>query len=187
LNDYAADSGKKLASLALGSSMMAAPMTYQAGGVQYLAIVAGYGGGGVILGAPLDPESAAYKYGNEGRVIVLKLGGATPPLPPLRADVPMPELPARPTDARAIGEGEVLYNRYCSRCHVMGRGNLPDLRRITPATHALFDAIVLSGAYSVKGMGRFDDVLTPNEAHAIHAWLIDQAWRLKALPAEAPR
>ena len=184
-NAYTADSGKKLASIALGSSMMAAPMTYQVNGVQYVAIVAGYGGGGVILGAPLDPESAAYKYGNEGRIIVMKIGGSTPPLPPLRTDVPLPELPARPADARQIAAGEVLYNRYCSRCHVMGRGNLPDLRRITPLTHTLFDSIVLGGAYSVKGMGRFDDVLSPDDAHAIHAWLIDQAWMLKAQVASA--
>jgi quinohemoprotein ethanol dehydrogenase len=184
-NAYAADSGKKLASIALGSSMMAAPMTYEVNGVQYVAIVAGYGGGAVILGAPLDPESAAYKYGNEGRIIVMKIGGSTPPLPPLRSDVPLPELPTRPTDARQIAAGEVLYNRYCSRCHVMGRGNLPDLRRITPMTHTLFDSIVLGGAYSVKGMGRFDDVLSPDDAHAIHAWLIDRAWALKAELASA--
>jgi quinohemoprotein ethanol dehydrogenase len=179
-NAYAADTGKKLASIALGSSMMAAPVTYAVNGTQYVAIVAGYGGGGVIAGAPLDPQSAAYKYGNEGRIIALKLGGPPPPLPPLRTDVPMPDLPERPTDARQIAAGEVLYNRYCSRCHVMGRGNLPDLRRITPATHALFDSIVLGGAYSVKGMGRFDDVLSPADAHAIHVWLIDQGWALKA-------
>jgi quinohemoprotein ethanol dehydrogenase len=184
-NAYAADSGKRLASIALGSSMMAAPMTYEVNGVQYVAIVAGYGGGAVILGAPLDPESAAYRYGNEGRIIVMKIGGTTPPLPPLRTDVPLPELPARPADARQIAAGEVLYNRYCSRCHVMGRGNLPDLRRITPMTHTLFDSIVLGGAYSVKGMGRFDDVLSPDDAHAIHAWLIDRAWALKADLASA--
>ena len=186
LNAYAADNGKKLASLALGSSMMAAPMTYEVGGTQYIAIVAGYGGGGVILGAPLDPASAAYKYGNEGRIIALKLGGAPPPIPPLRADSPLPELPERPVHARQIAAGEVLYNRYCSRCHVMGRGNLPDLRRITPVTHALFDSIVLGGAYSVKGMARFDDVLSPGDAHAIHAWLIDQAWALKAAALSHP-
>jgi quinohemoprotein ethanol dehydrogenase len=184
-NAYAADSGKQLASIALGSSMMAAPMTYEVNGLQYVAIVAGYGGGAVILGAPLDPESAAYKYGNEGRIIVMKIGGSTPPLPPLRNDVPLPELPARPADARQLAAGEVLYNRYCSRCHVMGRGNLPDLRRITPMTHTLFDSIVLGGAYSVKGMGRFDDVLSPDDAHAIHAWLIDQAWVLQAELASA--
>ncbi len=44
-NAYAADSGTRLASIALGSSMMAAPMTYEVNGTQYVAIIAGYGGG----------------------------------------------------------------------------------------------------------------------------------------------
>ena len=61
----------------------------------------------------------------------------------------------------------------------MGRGTLPDLRRLTPATHALFESIVLGGAYTIKGMARFDDVLSPGDAQAVHAYLIDQAWRLK--------
>jgi quinohemoprotein ethanol dehydrogenase len=186
LNAYSADTGKRLAAVAMGSSMMAAPMTYRVNGIQYIAIVAGYGGGGVILGAPLDPESAAYRYGNEGRIIALKIGGPPPPLPALRTDPPLPEPPARPADAAQIAAGEVLYNRFCSRCHVMGRGNLPDLRRLAPATHALFNSIVLGGAYSIKGMARFDDVLSPADAQAVHAYLIDQAWQMKQAASPAP-
>lgn len=182
LNAYSSDKGEKLASIAMGTSMMAAPITYKVNGTQYVAIVAGFGGGATILGAPLDPESAAYRYGNAGRIIALKIGGPAPPLPPLRTDPPSTEPPPRPTDAKQIAAGEALYNTRCSRCHVMGRGNLPDLRRLTPATHALFDSIVLGGAYAMKGMGRFDDVLSPADAQAIHAWLIDQAWAMKAAP-----
>jgi len=186
LNAYSSDTGERLASVAMGSSMMAAPMTYRVGGTQYVAIVAGYGGGGVITGWPLDPASAAYRYGNEGRIIVLKLGGPPPPLPALRTDPPLPEPPARPADAKQIAAGEVLYNRFCSRCHVMGRGNLPDLRRMQPGTHAIFNSIVLGGAYSPKGMARFDDVLSPADAEAIHAYLIDLAWQLKQASASSP-
>jgi quinohemoprotein ethanol dehydrogenase len=182
LNAYSSDSGKRLATIALGSSMLAAPMTYRVNGTQYIAIVAGYGGGGVILGAPLDPESAAYRFGNAGRIIALKIDGPAPPLPPLRTDPPSPVPPPRPTDVQQIAAGELLYNRYCSRCHVMGRGNLPDLRQMQPATHEIFSAIVLGGLYTAKGMGRFDDVLAPPDAEAIHAYLIDQAWQLKESP-----
>jgi quinohemoprotein ethanol dehydrogenase len=179
LNAYSADKGDRLASIAVGSSMMAAPMTYKVNGTQYIALIAGYGGGAVILGAPLDPASAAYRYGNDGRIIVFKLGGPAPPLPALRRDPPLPELPPRPADRASIGAGEVLYNRFCSRCHVMGRSILPDLRRMSPATHAMFDAIVLDGAYGTKGMGRFDDVMSAADTHALHNYLIDQAWQMK--------
>ena len=84
-----------------------------------------------------------------------------------------------------IAAGEVLYARFCSRCHLYGRGILPDLRRMTPATHSVFDAIVRGGAYASKGMGRFDDVLSPADAEALHDYLIDQSWRLNETLAVA--
>ena len=183
LNAYSSDTGQRLASIAMGSSMMAAPMSYRLDGTQYVAILAGYGGGAVITGSPLDPESAAYRYGNEGRVIVLKLGGPAPPIPALRTDPPLPEPPARTGTPAQIAGGEVLYNRYCSRCHVVGRGILPDLRRLEASKHAAFNSIVLGGAFSSKGMARFDDVLSPADAEAIHSYLIDEAWKLKQAPA----
>jgi hypothetical protein len=62
---------------------------------------------------------------------------------------------------------------------LFGRGILPDLRRLDPASHAMFDSIVRGGAYSSKGMARFDDVLSPADVVAIHAYLIDEAWRLE--------
>jgi quinohemoprotein ethanol dehydrogenase len=185
LNAYAASDGRKLAALQLGSSIMAAPMTYRIGGVQYIAVLAGYGG--AQMSVPLDPPSAAYRYGNEGRLIVLKLGGDVPPLPPLRTDPALPELPPRSADATENARGELLYNRYCGRCHVFGRGILPDLRRMDPATHTAFDAIVLRGAYVSRGMARFDDVLSAQDAAALHAYLIDAAWELKARAAASPR
>ena len=186
LNAYSADDGRKLVSVAMGSSMMAAPITYRVNGTQYVAIVAGGTGGAGLLAGPLDPASAAYRYGNDGRIIALKIGGPAPPVPPLRTDPPFPEPPARPADPARIAAGEVLYNRFCARCHVMGRGILPDLRRLDPAAHGLFNSIVLEGAYTAKGMARFDDVLSPADADAIHAYLIDQAWLLKKTAIMAP-
>jgi quinohemoprotein ethanol dehydrogenase len=183
LNAYAANSGKRLAAIEVGSSMMAAPITYRVAGVQYVAILAGYGGGAVISGAPLDPASAAFRYGNAGRIIALKIGGPKPPLPPLiTSDGPTPEPPARRGTPGQLAAGALLYNRYCMRCHLYGRGILPDLRRLSAATHTVFDYIVLQGVYQSRGMGRFDDVLSPADVEALHDYLIDQAWQLKEAP-----
>ncbi|MDP9065350.1 MAG: PQQ-dependent dehydrogenase, methanol/ethanol family [Pseudomonadota bacterium] len=180
LNAYGSDTGQKLFALQLGTSMMAAPITYRVDGVQFVAIMAGYGGGAVITGAPLDPASAAYKFGNDGRIIALRIGGSVPPLPPPRQDDgPPPEPPARSGTPAQVSAGEVLYNRYCSRCHVFGRSILPDLRRMVPATHALFKTIVLEGLYAANGMARFDDVISPVEVESLHDYLIEQAWQLK--------
>jgi quinohemoprotein ethanol dehydrogenase len=92
----------------------------------------------------------------------------------------MPDPPPRRGAPAEIAAGEVLYNRYCARCHVFGHSILPDLRRMDPATHVIFDRIVENGAYVTKGMARFDDVLSPADTEALHAYLIDQAWQLRA-------
>ena len=173
LNMYAADSGNLLRRVELGTSVMAAPMTYRIGGVQYIAVMAGYGGG--QIGAPLPKNSAAYRYGNTGRIIALKLGGPPVPLPAEVKQVPFPPPPVSEGTPAQTAAGEVLYNRYCSRCHVFGRGLLPDLRRLTPEKHKIFYDIVLRGALSALGMGRFDDVLTKDDTEAIHAYIIQEA------------
>jgi quinohemoprotein ethanol dehydrogenase len=178
LNVYAADTGKVLKRLDVGTSIMAAPMTYRVKGVQYISVMAGYGGG--VLFLPFPPESAAFKYGNQGRIVAFRLDGGVTPKPPLAIDPPPEDLPAREGNSATIDRGEVLYNRYCSRCHAFGRGLLPDLRRISPVTHQLFYQIVLKGIYQGNGMGRWDDVLSTDDAQAIHAYLVDQAWQLRS-------
>jgi quinohemoprotein ethanol dehydrogenase len=174
LNVYAADSGKILQSIDVGTSIMAAPMTYSVGGEQYVAVMAGYGGGTLFM--PYPPNSAARTRGNAGRIVAFKLNGAEVPKPPLRAEEPFPQPPAREGTAAMVAAGEVLYNRFCGRCHVFGVGLLPDLRRLSAPTHQLFYEIVLHGAYRAKGMARWDDVLSKADAEAIHSYLVDQAW-----------
>jgi len=174
LNIYSADSGNLLKRVELGSSVMAAPMSYRVGGTQFIAVMAGYGGG--QIGAPLPENSAAYRYGNNGRIIALKLEGGPVPMPPNVITQPLPKPPAREGTRAQIDAGEVLFNRYCSRCHVFGRAVLPDLRRLTPEKHQLFYDIVLNGVLTPLGMGRFDDVLGRPDAEAIHAYIVDEAW-----------
>jgi quinohemoprotein ethanol dehydrogenase len=175
LNVYSADSGQLLNRIDVGTSIMAAPMTYRVQGEQYVAVMAGYGGG--LLNAPFPPDSAALKYGNEGRIVAFRLGGRPVPKPSLVAEAPFPDPPPREGTPAQIAQGEVLYSRFCSRCHVLGRGTLPDLRRMSPMTHVSFYEIVLNGAYEAKGMARWDDVLTRSDAGAIHAYLVNEAWR----------
>jgi quinohemoprotein ethanol dehydrogenase len=54
-------------------------MTYTVGGEQYVAIMAGLGG---AAGQEYVPGTAAYKYGNKGRIIAFKLGGGEVPRRP---------------------------------------------------------------------------------------------------------
>ncbi|HWS62212.1 MAG TPA: cytochrome c [Steroidobacteraceae bacterium] len=84
---------------------------------------------------------------------------------------------ARPESQGQVSRGEILYKRTCSRCHVFGRGLLPDLRRMSSDTRKIFYDIVLRDAYQPKGMGRFDDVLSQADAEAIYAFLVEQEWK----------
>jgi quinohemoprotein ethanol dehydrogenase len=176
LNVYSATTGALLKRVDVGTSIMAAPMTYRVGTVQYVSVMAGYGGG--VLFLPFPANSAAYRYGNAGRIVTFRLDGGAVPKPPEVSDDPAPPPPKREGTATTIARGEVLYSRFCSRCHSFGRGLLPDLRRLTPEKHALFYSIVLEGAFKAKGMARWDDVLSRDDAGAIHAYLVDQAWQL---------
>jgi len=167
---YAADSGKLLHQIDVGTSIMAAPMTYEIGGVQYVAVLAGSGGAG---GAGFPPYSAAYKYGNEGRLVVFRLGGGAVPKPALYVDRAYPDTVAQFGTPQQIAGGGLLFARNCGACHAQARGIYPDLTRSPVITDAAtFRTVVLEGALVPNGMARFDDVLKPDDAEAIRAYLV---------------
>ena len=174
LRVFDARTGKLLKSIETGSSILAAPMTYRVDGVQYVAVMAAWGGGGF----PYVPRySAAYQRGNLGRILVFKIGGGPvlvpPALPPLEAasEAP-PQLPGTTPETLARGRG--LFFANCAMCHAnQHRSITPDLRRMQPGTHQMFRQIVLEGLLLPNGMPRWDDRLSPADADAIHAYLID--------------
>ena len=175
LTVYAADSGAVLRQIEVGTSIMAAPMTYRIGDTQYVAVMAGFGG--AALGGPFPAHSAAASYDNEGRIIAFRLGGDPVPLPsPVVTAAPQPPLHSRPAGA-TVADGEVLYNRHCGRCHGFGPGVLPDLRHMAPAVDAVFEDIVLRGLLQPSGMPRWDDVLSVPDVQAIHDYINEQAWQ----------
>jgi len=180
--------GKLLKSIDTGSSILAAPMTYRVKGVQYVAVMAAWGGGGY---AYVPPYSAAYKRGNQGRLLVFKLGGSTVPLPPElpKLDVaPEPPAQAAGVTPATIAQGQQLFFANCVMCHAnQHRSITPDLRRMQPGTHQAFSKIVLEGLLLQNGMPRWDDVLKPQEVAAIHAWLIDEQRKTRADELEKQR
>jgi quinohemoprotein ethanol dehydrogenase len=190
-------SGKLLKTIETGTSILAAPMTYRVKGVQYVAVMAAWGGGGY----PYVPRySAAYKRGNQGRLLVFKLGGGPVPIP---AEVPAPAVaPAPPPQISGVtpamiakGQG-LFYSVGCALCHSnQHRSITPDLRRMQPGTHDAFDKIVLEGLLVPNGMPRWDDLLKPEDSKALHAWLISEQVKVRAeelekqkrsIPLDAP-
>jgi quinohemoprotein ethanol dehydrogenase len=182
------ETGRVLKTIETGRSMLAAPMTYKVDGVQYIAVQAGWGGGGWGF---VPPYAAAYTKGNANRLLVFKLGGGAVPipadLPTLEpAPAPPPQLPG--VTPETIAMGSELFTETCSICHSnQPRAPLPDLRRMAPNTHAVFDRIVLEGLLVQNGMPRWDDLLKPDQVKAIHAFLIDEQGKVRARELQLQR
>jgi quinohemoprotein ethanol dehydrogenase len=172
---YDSATGKKLKDIDVGTTIIAAPMTYSVGGVQYVAVMAAWGGGGWSMS---HPASAAYIYGNEGRILVFKLdGGPAPkpePLPPLG---PIPQPPPLTASADAVKHGSELFAANCSRCHTNDERSLAlNLRRMPPEMHEAFQQVVIGGILKNAGMPPWEGFLTPQEVNDIHAYLISISW-----------
>jgi quinohemoprotein ethanol dehydrogenase len=169
---YRAADGSVLKDINLGTGVLAAPMTYAIAGEQYVAVAAGYGGG---IGTAFPAGSAPYRYENYPRIIALKLSGGPVPLPPARAATAVPAPPPGKSDPKTIQRGEILLYQHCTYCHG-GFGDTlsayPDLTKLTPEVHDRFLDIVLRGALRSSGMAGFADVLSQDDAEAIHADLI---------------
>lgn len=178
LHVYRADTGEQLTAINLGVSIMAAPMTYELDGEQYVAVMAGFGG---ALGGSHPEDTAAYRYGNAGKLIVLRLGAGAVPLPTeIKREAKFALPPAsRETSTKKLAQGVDLFNRHCSHCHKnnAASGTVPDLRRISAQTYGQFEAIVLGGIRADKGMGSFKGLLTPEEVESIRAAMINEAWQ----------
>jgi quinohemoprotein ethanol dehydrogenase len=172
---YDAETGEKLKDLEVGTSIIAAPMSYLVDGVQYVAVMAAWGGGGWNFP---HPESAAYQRGNAGRIVAFKLDGGVVPLPGLLGPIqPIPEPPPLTASGDTVKQGAGLFRANCSTCHAnQPRTGTPDLRRMAPETHAAFKQIVLGGLLKNAGMPPWDGVLSEADVDAIHAYLISLSW-----------
>jgi quinohemoprotein ethanol dehydrogenase len=167
-----AKDGRVLKTIETGTAMGPAPMTYEADGVQYIAVLGGYGG---AFAGNFLPGSAPEKYENQERLLVFKLDGTAVPKPPLVRDAALQVIPVVPKapDSKALARGQTLYLENCARCHQYGHkaGNFPDLWNMSPASHAAFQGIVSGGALQYAGMASFSDVLSTDDVDAIHGFL----------------
>jgi quinohemoprotein ethanol dehydrogenase len=170
---YEAKSGRKLTSIDTGTGIMAGPISYEIDGVQYVAVLAGFGGAMSAIGYP--PGSAALKYENSERLLVFKLGGGALTIPAARHR-DQQELPtATSTDAATLAKGQMLFFSRCRSCHASGAepaNAYPDLWNLAPATHGAFESIVLKGTLSYAGMPSFSDALSGDDVRAIQAFII---------------
>ena len=140
------------------------PITWSAGGVQDVTVVAGWGGA-----FALADGDAARQGGNTdqtGRVFTFALYDQ-----PITPAVVTARLESPPSGYAA---GEDLYHRWCARCHgsgaIAGGAGVPDLRHSAPDVRAAFAEVVTRGK-SAAGMPAFDGVLSPREIESIRTYV----------------
>lgn len=172
-----AKTGTALWSSPTQTGVIAAPITYEIDGKQYVAIVVGTGGSWAMIGG--DQNTKGFTLPNISRLLVYAIDGAAKlPPAPQRPERKLNPPPAT-ASAKTVGAGAGLYGTYCGNCHGAGAVNLgilPDLRYSAAIqTEEAFRKIVLEGALEDGGMASFAPVLDKPAAESIRAFVIAQA------------
>lgn len=162
--------------LPINIGIVAPPVTYSVGGEQYLAVLAGWGGG-AIIGFDAGVTAASH-YENFGRLFVFRLG-ATAPLPPVprkAQEFLPPSFGADLTETQRRGQD--LFHNVCAVCHgllAVSSGTIQDLRHLDETGHRRFDAVVRGGILRNQGMPSFSDLLSEGDVASIQEYLLRRA------------
>ncbi len=182
-----AETGEELWSTHVQTGVIAAPISYEVDGEQYVAIVVGTGGSWGVIAGPTNMKGFALP--NVSRLLVFKLGGTAqlPPAPEFQRPSMMP--PPLEASPETVAMGAPLYETHCGSCHgagVVGTGILPDLRRSSylhdPNAWA---QVVIGGALEPRGMASFAPVLNAEQAQAVRAYVVMRANQDAAAEAAA--
>ena len=161
-----ASDGRKLWEFHTGSGVIAAPITYEVDGIQYVTIVSGWGGAFALVGG-----DAASQAGRPSKGVVHTFALATDAITPAVLEDMMAGRD------ETLAEQEDLYHRWCARCHgvtAISGGVIQDLRHSNPDIKKAFVSIVQKGMPGV-GMPAFGDILTQEEIEKIQTYIEGKA------------
>ncbi len=173
-NAYNAQSGERLWQFNAGLGIIAAPMSFSAGGKQYVSILVGYGGTSAAYGNFMN---VGWKYGQqERRLLTFAIDGKAklPPTPPRDMKVHAVDDPQLVLNEADIAAGRSL-SVQCAACHGVGFQSAgapgPDLRESGIALQlGSFRQLLKSGALIERGMPKFDR-LTDAQIRQLHAFI----------------
>jgi quinohemoprotein ethanol dehydrogenase len=177
---HRATDGRLVWSMPVVTATQAPPVTYLYHGTQYVLLPVGPSGDVRAVPEYGDPPSA----NGPSRLIAFALGAHGTIPKGLIEKPPQPTPPPRVGSSTVIALGDKLYNGVgCVLCHGMqmdveAGGTVPDLRYLPQAAYANWNGIVIDGARAAAGMPPFKGALSPSDAQAIRAYVIDQAWKL---------
>ena len=182
---YDGESGERLWRFDAGLGIVAAPMSYAAGGRQYVSVLVGWGGTTAAYG---DYMNVGWRYGAQmRRLLTFALDGQAtlPPGPPADKTVRAVDDPSLALDPADVAAGRAIWIR-CASCHGVGLESTgapgPDLRESALSIGLeSFQQVVKDGRPAL-GMPTFES-LSDAEIRQLHAYVRDRA--RAALPASA--
>jgi quinohemoprotein ethanol dehydrogenase len=174
-----AKTGEELWSYDNQAATLAGPISYEAGGEQYVSVAAGYGTAFFLINGLFAPKEGS---SINARVYSFKLGGHAPKPVIEFQRIPTPRPPVLATTPAEYQLGANLYDNFCLTCHGIAAvtgGVIPDLRksgRLQDA--ALWKDAVVDAALASRGMPRFAGHVSPADAERIRAYVARQATML---------
>ncbi|TVP51967.1 MAG: PQQ-dependent dehydrogenase, methanol/ethanol family [Mongoliibacter sp.] len=167
---YNAKNGEKLWESPTGTGVIAAPITYELEGIQYISIAVGWGGSAGLTNSFSETQTT-------GKVYTFKLDGKES----------MPEFPEKVQNPKLSGVsyqiesqedvmlGAKFYLNYCYICHgnpgERPGGVIPNLGYSRTEVIQNLEAYVLNRALANKGMPDFTGRLTTEDVDKIKAFI----------------
>jgi quinohemoprotein ethanol dehydrogenase len=176
---YSADKGDKLWEFPVGIGIIGSPMTYEIGGVQYVSIMAGWGGAYALTGGYAMTDLNTQ---NVGRLLTFALDAKEPLAAlPKRATTTMTSIEST-ASAAAIDKGAALFAQWCAVCHgigaIGGGGVITALPASKPEVFKMYKEIVMNGDYGSRGMPGFGNWLSNDDVEAIRAYIFKRRGEL---------
>ncbi len=173
-NAYDAGNGKQVWRFNAGLGIIAAPMSYRAGGKQYVSVLVGYGGTTAAYGEFLN---IGWKYGAQPRRLLTFAIGGSATIP--ASAPPDKKVLALDDAALVLNEADVkagwALSVRCAACHGVGMQSAgspgPDLRESAIAVQLeSLSQLLKTGALLERGMPRFE-MLSDTEIRQLHAYI----------------
>jgi quinohemoprotein ethanol dehydrogenase len=163
-----------------GLGIIGAPISYEVQGVQYIAILVGYGGSAGNGGKIFD---YGWRFNEQPRRLLAFAIGKSIPLPsgnnPPRYAVHAVDDAAIVVDSKLAAEGFRLFHSTCAGCHgvqLESTGSIaPDLRESRLAMDwASFRSVVHDGLLSSADMPKYDD-LSEQDLRGLYMYIRQRA------------
>lgn len=178
---YNAGTGEELWSHPAQTGVIAAPMTYEIDGEQYVSVMAGWGGAFGLTAAYFAPDETKHHV---SRVLTFKLGGKAELPPHERPEAQPPTPPDQVASLETTQRGRVVYLRFCQFCHgdaAVSTGVVRDIRYSGMLGDAsLWNEVVREGALAENGMANFSAQVSLEDSEAIRHYIIRRAHETKA-------